>query len=410
MSRFAKNLVGQSEKVIIVPASSVTSSATFAAFVASSDADGTGSFFLADGTKKTTAQAAGEIIFFAQKRDGQVWRTPSWKYEDIVAKREQLYTAPVKQISSIGYNTTTTTNNIFPTASPFSAASATNTLTFGVTVRETTPGNQPFPVQEGYATVNSSTAVQYDVVASIVAQLNADYDYFREAPDPFVIAEIETNAATAALTGTATTVAVVNKQKDITFNGTATNIAVGTYISLSGVMYKCTAVSGNVRTLDRPFTGTSNSALAVANVLILTYVDGTTKMGIRFTAILNESTFVLAGNTGLIGAFTQTTTAFVLGAGYGSNIVEIEKQGSIFDGVGSTLNVAFKEDYGQPTALASSTETYDQWFVEVAMPIVPSANPLDIKQSQMMRLHFAAGKSSGGMSGTSGTIATVLGL
>lgn len=409
MSRFAKNLVGQSEKVIVVPASSVTSAATYAAFVAGTDADGVGSFFLADGTKKTTAQAAGETIFFAQKRDGQVWRTPAWKYEDIVSKREQLYTAPVKQVTSIGYNATTTTNNIFPTASPFSTATATNTLTFGVTVRETTPGNQPFPVQEGYATVNSSSAVQYDVVASIVSQLNFDYDNFRHAPDPFVIAEITTNASTAAVTGTATTLTVSNKVKDVTGDGTLTNISVGTYITISGVLYKVVASSGNIRTLDRPYTGAS-AAVAIGSVLVATYVDGTTKLGIRFTSVLNESTYIVGGNTGLIGSFVQTTTAFVLGAGYGSNIVEVEKQGSIFDGVGSTINAKFKDDYGQPTLFATSTETYDQWFVEIAQPIVPSSTPTDARQAQMMRLHFAAGKASGGMSGTSGTIATVLGL
>jgi hypothetical protein len=417
MSRYAKNLSGQSEKVIVVPAAAAgTASATYAAFVASADIDGTIGFFLADGTLKTTLQAAGESIFVAQKRDGQVHRTPIWKFEDILGRREQLFVAPVKQITSVGFNTTVVASDLFG-ATPFATATASNTLTFALSVRETTPGNQPFPVQEGYATVNSSTADQYTVLAAIVSQLNADLDYQRLQPDRFVIAEIQQSSTTTAIT-VAATLAVVNGSRTITFNAAPTGAPVaGEYIAIggtgqSGAVYKITAIpTTTVYTIDRPFTGATNAALAIANVLKAPFVNGTSKLGVRYTAILNESTFVASGQLNAsISSPVLTTTSFVLGAGYDANIIELEaREGAIFEGVGSTANAAFAADYGQPQKFAVTGGQYDQWFLDVAQSVLPSAVPTQYHQRQIMRVHFAIEDSSAA-AGTSGVVADVLGL
>lgn len=405
MGRLFKNLVGLSEKVFVTPNIAYTAQTTFANFVtATAVADGEIGVFLDTGAVRTTALTAGLKFFVAQKRDGQIHKTPIISWDQLTSKRRTAYSAQVSQVTSIGYNTTNTASDLFP-STPFAAATATNTLTFGVAARETTPGNQPFPVQEGYATVNSSGANQYDVAAAIVAQLNFDLDYERAAPDPFVVAEIQQSTATTAIT-VAATLSVQNKSKIIVFNAAPTGApAVGGYIAIggtgqSGAVYKIAAIAGDnvTYTLDRLYTGATNSALAIANVLTAPFVSGTSKLGIRLTAVFPESTFVIAGSFGLNTSPVLTTTPWVFGSGYGSSVVELEsREGAIFEGVGSTINAAFSSDYGQPTKYASAALTYDQMFLEFASMQVPGANPVDIAAPQMERLHLitVVGSTSG---------------
>lgn len=416
MGRLFKNLVGISEKVFVVPNIVYTAQTTFAAFVAAAAvADGEIGVFLDTGAVRTTAltTGSGQKFFVAQKRDGAIHKTPIISWDQLTSKRRTAYSAQVNKVMSIGFNTTNVTSDLFP-ATPFAAALSTNTLTFGIAVRETTPGNQPFPVQEGYATVNSSGANQYDVLAQIVSQLNFDLDYERAAPDPFVIAEIQQSTTTTAIT-VAATLSVTNKSNQIVFNAAPTGApAVGGFIAIggtgqSGAVYKITAIAGDAvtYTLDRLYSGATNAALAIANVLTAPFVSGTSKLGVRFTSILPESTFVVAGSFGLQSAPVLQTTAWVFGSGYGASIVELEsREGAIFEGVGSTINAAFASDYGQPTKYATSALTYDQMFLEFASVQTPGANPVDIAVPQMERLHLCTvvGSTSGS------TMQTVFGL
>lgn len=413
MGRLFKNLVGQSEKVFVAPNIAITAQTTFANFVNNtSEADGTIGCFLDTGAVKATALTAGQKFFVAQKRDGQVHKTPLISWDGLASKIRTAYSAQVNQVRSIGYNPVVATTSDMNFV--FTAASATNTLTFGIAARETTPGNQPFPVQEGYATVNSTTADQYSVLSQIVSQMNFDLDYERAAPDAFVIAEIQQNGSTAAIS-VAATVAVTNKSNQIVFNTAPTGApTAGGYIALGGtgnlgVMYKVTAVGADTvtYTLDRPYTGASNPTLAIANALTVTFVSGTTKLGVRFTTIFPESTFVIAGSFGLQLAPTILVTAWLLGSGYGSNIVELEsREGAIFEGVGSTINAKFASDYGQPAKFAAAALTYDQMFLNFSQAIIPGANPVDIATPQLERLHICTVVGST----TGSTLQTVFGL
>ena len=96
-----------------------------------------------------------------------------------------------------------------------------------------------------------------------------------------------------------------------------------------------------------------------------------------------------------------------IGSGSGASVVEMEKQSQIFDGVGGTVNAAFKEDFGQPTAFASATGNYDLYFIDVAPTVLPSAALPIYEQKQIQRIVIAAPES-----GTTPTanLATVLGL
>lgn len=402
MSKYSKNLAGQALKVFVSPAVAYTTDATLALFIDNA-VEGELGVYLSDGTLKTSVLNAGEEFIIVQKRDGGLNKTPILKYNEVFDIRLAEYDAPVKQITSIGYNGTS--GDLFPS---FAAASATNTLTFGISARETTPGNQPFPVQEGYATVNSSTADEYTVLASIVSQLNGDFDYERTQPDKFVKAEILSNGALTELTEDAT---VVNGSTIVTFAGNQT-LATGSFLSFRGAIYKVAVgvTAGTSLTLDRPYQGVSETIDVSATVDLAAaaaYTSGTTALGVRLTSIEFESHFKVVGNPGLEAAPVTALTAWKLGIGSGASIVALEKEGLFFDGLGSTPNAAFKEDYGQPTLFASASGEYDLFFIDAAPKVLPSALPTQFEQKQIQRVVIAAPQS-----GTSPTadLEAILGL
>lgn len=409
MGRLSKNLSGVSQKVLVGTAT-YTAQTTYNAFVDSA-ADGEIGVFLDTGAVRTTALSATVNKFFiAQKRDGAVNKTPILDYNDIFRKLRTAYDAPVKQLTYIGYIGSGSLDLGFN----FTSASSTNTLTYGITVRETTPGNQPFPVQEGYATVNSTTANEYTVLAAIVSQLNGDFDYQKTQPDPFVIAEILQSSTTTAIT-VAATLSVQNKTNTIVFNAAPTGApAVGEYIAIggtgqSGAVYKITAIAGDnvTYTLDRPYAGATNATLAIANVLKAPFVSGTSLLGVRLTAINFESHFKVQGAALNYLDTVTAGTAWKLGSGSGTQIVELEnREGDIFDGVGSTANSAFREDYGNPVGIATTAGTYDQIFLDLSPSITPGAGIPNYQQKQIERILIAA-PSGGTLNSTLQTVFTV---
>lgn len=388
MGRLSKNLSGLYQKVVVGTAT-YTDDTTFSAFLANAP-EGEVGVFLDSGAVRTTALTAGLKFFIAQKRDGGVNKSAILNYDDIYRKLRTAYDAPVKQISTIGYNGTSGDLGF-----NFSTASATNTLTYGVTVRETTPGNQPFPIQEAYATVNSTTADEYTVLASIVSQLNNDYDYEKTAPDPFVKAEILSNGTPTYLSSTIDPT-LVNGSRIITYSGAVT-VAAGAFIIARGAIYKVTTgvISGTSLTIDRPYQGASEtidvSVETTAFGNAVTYTSGTTALGIRFTSLYNETHFKVVGAALNFQDTVTAITAWKLGSGSGAQIYELEStEGIINDGVGSTRNVAFREDYGQPTLFASKTGTYDQIFLDLKPSILPSAALPVYEQKQIQRVLIAA--------------------
>lgn len=403
MGRLSKNLSGLHQKVIVGTAT-YTDDTTFAAFIANAP-EGEVGVFLDSGAVRTTALTAGLKFFIAQKRDGAINKTPILEFNDLYRKLRTAYDAPVKQISTIGYNGTSGDIGF-----NFTSATASNTLTYGITVRETTPGNQPFPVQEGYATVNSSTADEYTVLAAIVSQLNNDYDYEKCAPDPFVRAEIISNGTITEFAATADPI-LVQGSRTVNFVANVT-IAAGAFVVFRGAVYKVTTgvTAGTVITIDRPYQGVSETIDVDTTVNLggtITYTSGTTTLGVRLTSIYEETHFKVIG-AGLLYQDTVTAiTAWKLGSGAGSQIYELEStEGIINDGIGSTRNVAFREDYGQPSLFASKTGTYDQVFLDFKPTIVPSAALPIYEQKQIQRVLIAA--PTGGT--LNSTLVTVFGV
>jgi len=407
MGRYSKNLSGVSQKTIVGTAT-YTDDTTYNAFITNAPSGEVG-VFLESGAVRTTALTAGLKFFIAQKRDGFVNKTPLLEFNDIFRKLRTAYQAPQRQVSFVGFVGTGTLDLGFN----FAAASATNTQTYSLSLRETTPGNQPFPVQDGYATVNSSTANEYTVLAAIVSQINGDFDYERVEPDRFVTAEILQSSTTTAIT-VAASLAVVQGSTTVTFNAAPTGApAVGGYLAIggtgqTGAVYRVVSIPTTTEyVLDRPYTGASNAALAIANVLTAPFVSGTSLLGVRFTAIDVESHFKVVPQA--LNTLDPVTlgTAWRLGSGSGASVLELEStQGSLFDGVGSTQNAAFKADYGQPTLIASAAGTYDLIFLDLAPSTTPGAGLPNYQQKQIQRVMVAA--PNGGT--LNSTLVTVFGL
>lgn len=399
MGRYSKNLSGVSQKVFVGTAT-YTDDTTFALFVANAP-DGEMGVFLETGAVRSTAlTATANRFFIAQKRDGFVNKTPILDFNDIIRRVQTDYVAPVKQVSIIGYNGTSGDLGF-----NFTGATPTNAQTYALTVRELTPGNQPFPIQEGYATVTSTTADEYTVLASIVSQLNGDLDYQRTQPDRFVKAEILSNGTVTALGQTLAVTAGSNQATA----GAAVTLAAGSFLSIAGGVYKVAVAvaAGTAIVLDRPYQGltaTVASGTSATTVGTIAYTNGTTALGVRFTGLEFETIFKIAGNLLLQGDPITNSVAWVLGSGAGAQIVELEKQAAFFDGVGSPVNAAFSTDYGIPELLASSTGTYHQIFLDFASSITPASGvPTGYKQTQLQRILIAA-PSSGTLESTLGTV------
>lgn len=389
MSNYSKNLAGLNQKAIVAAYGvEYTAQATISAFLDSA-AEGEIGVYLDSGALRTTALTAGLKFQIVQKRDGFLNKTPIINWDDLTRKLLTAYVAPVRKVVSIGYIGSGTLD----IGLDFTGASQTNTLTFGISARETTPGNQPFPVQEGYATVNSTTADEYTVLASIVSQLNGDYDYERTQPDRFVLAEIQGNGTRTA---TAANAVVVNGSKSVTV--TAHALTAGTIVSFVNVIYKiASVVDANTFLLDRPYAGASATVTAGTSTTTassMAYTSGTTLLGVRLTGLTDATHFTVAGNQGLTTSTVTTVTNWLLGSGYGAAIADMEKEGRFFDGVGSTPNVAFAADYGLPTLFTNTAGTYNQFFLDFAPFVLPASGlPTGYKQHQIERVVIAVGST-----------------
>lgn len=392
MTNYSKNLQGIRGHVFIGTATVYTTQATFALFI-NNAVEGELGVYTAAGARQTAALVAGDQFFLAQKKDGQISKTPILNFNDIYSKRKTIYDAPVKQIATIGFLGTGTLD----LSTNFATITAGTSQTLGLSIRNTVPSNQPFPVQEGYAVATSSADNEYTRIAQLVANFNQDFDYEKASPDIFAYAEILQSSTTTAIT-VAATLSVIQGVNQVVFNAAPTGApAVGEYIAIggtgqTGAVYKITAIAADTvtYTLDRPYAAATNAALAIANVLKAPFVSGTSLMGIRITAVTTDDHFVVNVTDGLLNSPITATTDWKLGAGYGAAIQALEDEGQFFAGVGSVKNAAFSADYGLPTKFALAASNYDQIYVDLQPSMRPSAGLPVTETKQIQRLLIAA--------------------
>lgn len=358
-NRYSKSLFGTNHQGYHSAAVVYATAADIAAFAATGTEGQCGIFLTADNTLKTDALTAGTGFYIAQIRDGELRRSTNLTYgAGNLEITKTPFDAAVTQISAIGYNGTTGSLN-FPTLAVGQE--------FVVSARDTTPANQPFPVMEGRAVVETLPVTEYALVLKIVKDLLNSNDYERNADNGFVTAEILSNGSQAA--NGVLTLAVTQDSPRATYSA-AHGLSIGDYVGILGVLYQVAAVPTTTTIdLDRPYVGDTAAAIATGTTTAthgtVTYVDGTTELGIRLTALSEDTNFVVGVGDDLAAATTSTVAAWNQGSGEAWQVSAIEDESIVFDGF-TTGNYPFVEDYGKPSKFIdpNSAVNYDLWFLK----------------------------------------------
>lgn len=369
-ARFSKNLSGLNAAVFVSDAVAYTTDATISAFLANAP-DGELGVYLKDGSLKSTALAAGDEFKVVQKRDGFLHQTPLLKFDDIIAKRRTDYVAPQIEKVSVGFSKAAGTGSLDL------SLSTPGTQELVVAVRITTPANQPFPVEEGRAISTKTTDKEYDKVRELVNDLNNLFDYQGNQNEPLVIASIQSNGTVTEFTGIATITTVKNGSRIVTFSA-AQNVPANTYVSIRDRVFQVVEGGAAVTsiTLDAPYTGVSEAIdndATVNQAGTISYTDGTTELGILIEGIDSDTHFSVSVLEDLDNATITTDQAWKLGSGDGASVIELEKEGVTFSGIGATQNAAFKDDFGYPSLFGNVSRNYDLFFIELAPEIFRSA-------------------------------------
>lgn len=379
-NRYSKSLEGLNAVGFVSPAVAYTAATTYAAFAAlSSNPALNGQLAIINAVTnavRTTALAVGDKFFIAQLVDGAVKKTPVMVFGEAnnTRVRKTVYNAPVKQRTIVGYNGTSGSLGVVAPTPP-------DTNTYVLSVRDTSPSTQPFPIQEGRITATKAGTSVFDLTAALVYDLVNAPDYEKNSDVSFIRAQIITNGTPAAI---ATVTATFNEgSTTVTFSGAHTAV-VGDIIVIAalGWTYKVVAVnSSTVLQLDRPYAGPSVTTAAGG----VSKVTAITATGISLEAIVEDTTFVVSLGGELSGATVTFTTPWKQGAGAPFQVAAMEDQTQVMDGY-TTLNAQWPQDYGQPTKFVgnpeTSTLTYNQYVIQAYNKTESMAYPNENTASQ----------------------------
>ncbi len=325
----------------------------------------TGTLIPAAGTGMSTA----EKFFIAQGTATGCIVTPVLdKRSNLKRKLVQDYTAPVRQVSYVGYNGATGSLNT-PTIAARDEAS--------IKIIDTTIGRQTFPKQT-FATQLLAAATDIDIASGLVTSINTtSFGDGASGSNTYVVAEAVSDGTLGnlALTGTTPTLTFTNASTAVTLGGgtPTVDVAVGDYIKFNatatptnanGVVYKVTAISAGVGfTLDRPFKGTTQTLTeAEAEGTRLKRVTSITEAGVRITQLNDGKHFRLAvGGVIELGTITYSTP-FNPGSGTYVQVAQTEKDFLGFSR-GSWNRVGPYAAFGAPTLYADSAATYDLYNI-----------------------------------------------
>jgi hypothetical protein len=275
------------------------------------------------------------------------------------------YTAPVRQVSYVGYNGSSgslTTPTIVENDEAY------------IKIIETTGGRQVFPKQT-YNAILAASALDYDVAAGLAYEINNVA--FATSTTDFVVAEVMSDGTLGNLAlGAATTLVAVNGSRTLTLTGGAAthDAAVGDYLkfhpsaqvtNVNGALYKVTAITTTTITLDRAYEGASQTFTeAEGEGTRVKRVTAITEAGVRITSSQDGKHFRLAVGGVIEDATISYTTPFNPGSGTFAQVAQLEKDFLGFSR-GSWNRVGPYAAYGTPTLYADSTATYDMYNIQV---------------------------------------------
>ena len=366
--RYSRNLEGLNAHGFYSPAAvpAYTAQPNIASFLVNA-LEGEIGVYTADGQTLLVAPPVvpETPVLIVQKQDDEIHRTQPFPYSDVKKVIKTPYDAPVIQETYVGYNTVDGSMNITIVG---------GLQEFVASARETTPANQPFPIQEGRAIVRSGTPTDYYIANRIVEDLLNDGDYEGNADIGFVRATVVTSAAGGAAVGGAVSILLTEGLNSILGDAPITGATVGDYLIIDGGTYQVREISGNYIILDRPYAGPSMTVL-VAAVLTETAANvDAAEVGIRFRGYDELAMFEVSVSEDLAEATITTTVEWKQGSGAAWQVASMEDETSVFQGW-TTLNEAWVNDFGKPTFFvdANSADEYSLFFLTNIGTILPSA-------------------------------------
>lgn len=255
---------------------------------------------------------------------------------------------------------------------------------FVLSVRETTPGNQPFPTMEGRAIVRGGAPTDYAIATAIAQDISNTYDFERNSDNAFATVDVISDiAGTAAAAGTIT---VTKGSNTVVLTGAQANLIVGNYVGIVAAAGPTVTTpswflitgkpSATQLTLDRAWSYDSEIIAVAANSKYANeaaVVAGAT--GMRVVGVDELVHFDTAVSEDLADAVITHTADWNMGAGAGFQVASMEDECVVFDGQ-TTGNAAFKADYGEADLYVNdslATTTYSLYFIESLNRIIPSA-------------------------------------
>ena len=365
--RHSINMPGINYQGFFSPAVAYASAANIEAF-SRSGTDGQIGVFNADNTLRTTALAAGNKFYIAQARsiDGeiQVRRSVELTFGGTDTEaRKQVYDAPATQVDTIGYN---------GTDGDLAIDLVGGVQEFVFSARDTTPGNQPFPVEEARYVARSNNTTDYVIAKELVADFNNDFDFEENSDVGFAFAELRSDGATGAVVPTAS---VIRGTANVTASA-AHGLSVGNFINIDSNLYRVQTVpTTTTLVLDRQWPGASATGLTIQTV---TVTNNTTQFGIRITALNNDINFVTGVAEELSEARIENTTAWKLGSGADYQVAQLEENAQVYNGE-TTINTAFREDWGEATDYVVDGGQYDLFFLDYRKSVRSVGAPLTLE-------------------------------
>jgi hypothetical protein len=361
-NRYSRSTTGLNAIGFFSPALAYTSAATYSLFVTSAATvanNGQMGIFLYPANTLQSAAAnlnAGDRFFIAQIVDGDIKKTPVMTYDSLatsftnpapaatVQVRKTAYSAPVLQSIALGFNGTSGDLGM-PATAP------TTPITYSVSARDTSPSTQPFPVQSG-SIVNKIASSKTDLALVLAADFVNATDFERNSDSAFITCDVKTN-------GTATAIAVVtatfiNNSNIVTYSSTST-LAVADLLEVTatGFTYKIVGIiSTTVAILDRPYQGASFTSAGGGTAK----KTAVTQTGLYFTAVAEDTTFVLSYSSIPVTIPPTVITAWKQGSGAAWQMADMERDTAVMSGY-TNANHPWVEDMGKPTYFVTSPET-----------------------------------------------------
>ncbi len=365
-NRYSKSLEGLNAVGFVSPQLEYSVAANFAAFVALSAVAANNGLIgvfrpdLANTPIQAVALVPNDKFFIAQIVDGQVKKTVTMTFGKAngTSVRQTPYNAPVKQSVTLGWTNPGGVSTITPPL-------AGDTKTFVLSVRDTSPSTQPFPVQEGRVDVKNPNASPLEIASALVFNFMNAGDYENNADINFVKANIITDAANAAIAGVTAT--FFENSTTVAFSGAHTLLA-GDYVKVIslGIVFKVAqVVSPTVVIIDRPWPNPSFVAAAGdAAKITAAAAQAAVNVGIVITTYVEDTTFVVSLGQDLQGTSITVFVPWKQGAGAPWQVAAMEDQTQVMDGY-TTLNAAFTQDYGAPTKFAINPETSTIQYAQI---------------------------------------------